>query len=1704
MDITINDNKHKTNNDNDNNTDNNIDSNQQQQQQQQNILTKYPKFVVPLVDNLSVRRKARAELKARIEPRNDSGLIIEWFKNDVPIETKRFGFGRFSAYFNHGYAALIITNFDEPDNGKYTCVATNSCGTARCQAELRLDCRYQSTKTEAQTREEKLKKLMKIKESMRQQELLDAKRKAELAAKRKREAERELELRRRNEAEKRISRLDWAKRQAAEEAERRRQKLLIMSEQERKKLMEQRQQAAAIVKRAKATGVSADDVEAQNLIKTSYRVLEDSTFLKLERTIYETVKEFEPQADENEFARRVSVRRDQHKEGEDVGEKELAERRQKMAAYLEDELEYTRKLQEAVEAAGVVSADRRMKWLQLRYAYDNAMAAANDQRFVKRPYRVLEDSTILRKEKTIFETIREFEPEEERKQLQRQQQQYQHSSTRATGGASGFGASGYNRYASYRDANADLAGANRVATARLAVTDGTAQQGSTSEMMLMVDNEDDANMNELSRSMSDKQLIDQQVRLEHEAQRRVRYEPLMLAAAAAAADEEQTVIRGAQISVPRGDSGGRGSFGLINESDFRQSLAGVKRESLDSTSSERAREQASRLLELANSTLATAAASDSQQNSMEAGSYQATTNGLSSFAASQKSGIMSNLTNRRDLNSMAATAAAAGGNSAEGDLAQSSSGLTYVWRPYQVREDTVILRKEKTILETVVDYEEEARKLEEDTVKLSTEPDVQKTSSTSETTTMTKASTAQDVAAASTSKPQEHAAYGKMLWNTLVLSEEDDKSKKEKEIKKISDGHEKAKLEAKFNTLKLLDEPQKYTKQQQEQGQQQQKQQQKIQQAEKHYVTKKQEDTKSFAARYKLTQDDEEDENHTIESQDIKSSDSLKFGLGAEQAQKASLDSIPSQIKDKLGVKYTELLAQQQDGKKLQQADSKKQAGQPTSQQEEQKTYRRELLQSMDTTTRGFATDEMLSSVVTRADYKRPSIENEAKVTRIELPQIIFEPERQSPKISTPQASESPQITRRRSPTYEPIKLQDTTTQHEMDTVSVGTVETTSEVAEAATSRRQIPSPIMRRLRGGDRLPSSVDDQDLASSRVVSSELSIFIPSDDMRAKSADRALSMSRRQVSEPIKLSVPRGMTSGLSSSTSRLDDLQSSQTLAKYPRFLKPLLDQNEIRKKSRVELKSRIEPLDDDEMRVEWYKDDVLIEPNYRINSYYNFGYAALIINNFDERDEGRYTCVATNRIGIDKVQCRLQLNPRYKAHEEEEEQNESKRAVRRLAQLQETMKLAEKMEAEKRAEYESKMHVKAKLEIDARLREDQMRTEARRLRSRALAAETASIEAQRRAKTPESFRAFVDKASSPYGTQYGHTRSSSIRSGRSKTLSQREQALESGSDTDKSTTTSRYDSTTGSRSSLVRRPYRTLEDSIILRKEREIYETVTDFVEESPESTDDVSDLDRSLQTSVDGAQISSSNIKDKPAAITEKSMETKPHTETRWQARRLRGGDQIDRTGLAQQTIDDGTDSDSKTYKFDTLKVGSDVGRDGPKVDLSNEAKPDGKLTTAGPLSQRSQGKYICDTDDSDGFKSRLNISLRPDEVQKMKQGTIKSKQDVEATSAKINSSMRVSSKIISSEDSDGFEEDSFIYADLKKSESPSLDQDILKDLDRLRRSSNPKDARRTVIPIPTTSQEGKYNMPKTIYAMLDDIIPCFPIALAFSRVSNY
>lgn len=1360
----------------------------------QDHLSKYPKFVIPIQDNLSVMRKARAELKSRLEPRYDPSMIIEWFKNDVPIQAG----GRYAIYFNHGYAALIISGFDEQDNGQYTCVATNSCGTDRMQATLRLDTCYLIDKArEARLREEKIRRLLEIKESMRQSELREAQRKAEYANKRKLEAERELEMRRRAELEKRRMRLERRASELNQQQLRQPQQAdgsqSLSSSREMLWLHprdEALTQGQAQVQTKKQDTVAAEG--DSGYVSVPYREVEDSTILKVDRTIYETVKEFEPEANEQEFTKKVAQTRKLDEAEKRAAAGKIAQMRQQFEAQAQayktvNASDRGRAIASiAARSAGKSSLDEdaRDHLFELRAQQKKQRES---QSYVRAPYRVLEDSIILRREKTIFETIEEFEPESEEDEVKR---------------------------------SADK---------------------------LTIKNANQDNIERLQAKLS-----------------RIRHEPIVLSSIAAAAANADHLARSDEKITGSGSA-------LSDDSQSKQ---------------------------------------------------------------------------------------------------------TYIWRPYQEREDSIILKRERTVMETIIEFDDEQDK-------------AVRTASSCSSEALTSSKISSENERTETHDLAQLTEIVKLDWQDLAVQEASNFQmqgeperleiifEKRHSADLVSDslGAKEDQLNKVQSSMKVIEtagvnNEQQSTVQSSELAAQQNAQ----------VIT-------GFSIR-RIRGGDTSDEmlpqsTSKAVSLDVtvKSAPSSRFSTG-DSSQQRTADS-EAKVIDLIKTEKKHSIDRVPD---FEQPGLKSSAGR--------------LSLAEQVTSLGSWHDNQ------DADASQHS-RHDTKITV-------------DHGLMTPDTSLDDALAR----------SLERTSRLDLGTRKYSSIQRSSDRPSHATTNPRvdfeaIDTPTAPRRGLSDLSVVKGDSFRVSNTHTVphrqSSDLGSATRTDrpwSSRFSSVDRTQSIepfnTRKLMSDtemddrPILDRYSRS-TPNLNANRSTLLGPASSETLGKSPRFMTPLLDNLTVRRRTRVELKSRVEPLGDDSMKIEWYKDDVLLKPiQFKLNTYFNYGYATLAISGFDESDNGRYTCVATNQMGSDRVQATLQVDDRYK--QDDTDAAESRKAITRLTQLQETMRLAERMEAEKRAEYTSKLQVRAKLEIDARLREDQMKSEARRARARAIA------------ETSESLAAERNQLLQDYSII---RRTPSIEGKYQSSGARLASPVVEGSPADDGFITEEETSLSGR----IRGPAK-VEDSLAPDRRMKVSQNIADEPETRPQLAMDRRTEEGQRAPKVDVAE---EEAKEEYQRIPDKIVTS------RWNESRLSGHGNNIRSLEAQDQEEYGNEYQNKGYKRDAA------------FSLEAERPRQGKLEPA----------------------ALDNITISTDNVS-LTRGDNRHESGSTRIIGMNETICEPQRQEVQSDESDGFEEDSFIYADLKNSESPSLDEDILRDLSRLRKSCDPKDARRQVILTPSTSHEGK------------------------------
>lgn len=97
-----------------------------------------PVFTTHLQSYEKLTEGQHIHLEAQVEPRADSHLKIEWFKNGVSLTTG----SRIRSTFDFGLVTLQINSLREDDSGLYTCKATNLIGEAVSTSSIRVGDRH--------------------------------------------------------------------------------------------------------------------------------------------------------------------------------------------------------------------------------------------------------------------------------------------------------------------------------------------------------------------------------------------------------------------------------------------------------------------------------------------------------------------------------------------------------------------------------------------------------------------------------------------------------------------------------------------------------------------------------------------------------------------------------------------------------------------------------------------------------------------------------------------------------------------------------------------------------------------------------------------------------------------------------------------------------------------------------------------------------------------------------------------------------------------------------------------------------------------------------------------------------------------------------------------------------------------------------------------------------------------------------------------------------------------------------------------------------------------------------------------------------------------------------------------------------------------------------------------------------------------------
>ncbi|XP_011704408.1 PREDICTED: titin [Wasmannia auropunctata] len=105
--------------------------------QEETQIIQAPRFLGNLKGTNKIVEGQRAHFEARVEPQSDLSMKIEWYHNGKPITAAN----RIQTYHDFGYVSIDILQVRSEDTGTYTVVAKNSRGEARLSATMTVETR---------------------------------------------------------------------------------------------------------------------------------------------------------------------------------------------------------------------------------------------------------------------------------------------------------------------------------------------------------------------------------------------------------------------------------------------------------------------------------------------------------------------------------------------------------------------------------------------------------------------------------------------------------------------------------------------------------------------------------------------------------------------------------------------------------------------------------------------------------------------------------------------------------------------------------------------------------------------------------------------------------------------------------------------------------------------------------------------------------------------------------------------------------------------------------------------------------------------------------------------------------------------------------------------------------------------------------------------------------------------------------------------------------------------------------------------------------------------------------------------------------------------------------------------------------------------------------------------------------------------------
>jgi titin len=91
---------------------------------------------------------------------------------------------------------------------------------------------------------------------------------------------------------------------------------------------------------------------------------------------------------------------------------------------------------------------------------------------------------------------------------------------------------------------------------------------------------------------------------------------------------------------------------------------------------------------------------------------------------------------------------------------------------------------------------------------------------------------------------------------------------------------------------------------------------------------------------------------------------------------------------------------------------------------------------------------------------------------------------------------------------------------------------------------------------------------------------------------------------------------------------------------PKFVSHFSQSNSVSEGQSCHLEARLTPVEDPNLKVEWFKDGKPLPTGHRFRTFHDFGIVILDILYCYAEDSGSYECKATNKLGSDAITCKV--------------------------------------------------------------------------------------------------------------------------------------------------------------------------------------------------------------------------------------------------------------------------------------------------------------------------------------------------------------------------------------------------------------------------------------------------------------------------------